>query len=98
MSVRAYLEKNLEIESNNEELIITKTLKRMPTFNVTRQPEIFELFCEYGEDYTNDDCVGEISISKSEWEKVPKDRLPKKTVNQINKDFQSRDEITYHCL
>lgn len=98
MSIRAYLEINSEIKSTDDELIITKTLKKTPSFNITRESEIFEVFQRYGEDNTNNDCIGEISISKSDWQKAPKSHLSDKSVKQINRDFRNNDSVIYHCF
>lgn len=95
MSVRAYLVKESKIQHVNNELIITKRLKDTPTFNVTRHPEIFELFCKYGQDNTNDDLIGEISIAKDDWNKL---NISSSLVDKITKDFNDNDVVVYQCL
>lgn len=95
MSVRAYLVKETNIEYENDELIITKRLKDTPTFNVTRHLEIFELFCKYGRDNTNDDLLGEISIAKDDWDSL---NFSSSIFDKISKDFGDNDIVVYECI
>lgn len=95
MSVRAYLVKQIIVKYEDDELIITKRLNSTPTFNVTRHPEIFELFRNYGQDNTNDDLIGEISIAKDDWNKL---NISSFLVDKITKDFNDDDVVVYQCL
>ena len=95
MSVRAYLVKESKIQHENNELIITKRLRDTPTFNITRHPEIFELFYKYGQDNTNDDLIGEISIAKDDWVNI---NFSSSIFDKITKDFGDNDLVVYECI
>lgn len=98
MSTRAYLLKDTIVKHENDELTITKILNDTPTFNVTRRPEIFELFRRYGQDNTNGDCIGEISIGRDAWDEILKWHEKSDEIFKISDDFGGGDSVTYECM
>lgn len=122
MSVRAYIvytelsENNFTIKRNfnDEEL---KCVERItyestePLFNIWRHPLFFEVMVNYGDDYTNRDCVGEVYIDKDNWyealENMDKDTYKTMTLydngfgkeifDNIDKWFKDHDSLTISC-
>jgi len=68
MSSNAYLIKEINLKTTKNEMIIEKRIEKDSTFKIANY-KIFKIFQEYGQDNTNEDLVGEISIDKKSFEK-----------------------------
>ena len=105
MIVNAYLIKEIEIKTTDDEIILEKILERTPTFNSRRDYKILKLFLDYGGDNTNDDLNGELTMDKETWsnilneldyENLTPDEL--KIVQKITTDLDNDEIVFYECF
>ena len=101
MSSNAYLIKEINLKSTKNEIIIEKRIEKDSTFKIVNY-KIFKIFQEYGQDNTNEDLVGEISIDKKSFEKFKNSYNPSsysKEENRIIAKIESNlknKEITFY--
>lgn len=105
MSVRAYIVRKFKSRFEENEIVFEKTLDRSPLFNIWHNPKIFEIFQDYGYDFTNHDCCGEIFLSKSDWLDFKKEfkkekwgRNELKILEKIDEELKLEDEIWCECF
>lgn len=101
MSSNAYLIKEINLKSTKNEIIIEKRIEKDPTFKIANY-KIFKIFQEYGQDNTNEDLVGEISIDKKSFEKFMNSYNPssyskeeKRIIAKIESNLKN-NEITFY--
>lgn len=105
MSVRAYIIREFQINFTDENIIFRKVMDRNPLFNVWHDPKIFEVFQEYGYDFSNHDAVGEITLSKKAWWNFKKDFKKEgweekdlKILDKINEELKAEEDIWCECF
>lgn len=104
MSVNAYLVKDIDLKTTENEIIIKKTLAKDSTFKLSTDFKIFEIFQKFGEDHTNQDCLGEITIDREGFNKFKNSYNPlkytkeeKRIINEIESNLKDC-EITFYEL
>lgn len=105
MSVRAYLIKNFSADFEGDDIIFKKVVDRTPLFNVWRNANIFDIFQSYGCDLTNQDAIGEVTLSKSDWMNFKKNFKKEDwsmddiaILNNIDELFKKHEDIWLECL
>lgn len=105
MSVRAYRLLRETVERNGK-VYVAKMREETETFNVWHHDRIFWLIADYGYDYTNEDCCGEIGIELEDWQEM-KDRgdLEKfddkeeiEILQEIDNILKQEGEISFECF
>ena len=121
MSVRAYILYNeirtVEIVNREIDGETIECYKRTsyqsckPLFNVWRHPLFFQVMTDFGYDYTNSDCLGEVYIDKTDWydaldeidDEMYQDMLlydnefGKEIMNTIDEWFKKHDYLMITC-
>ncbi len=105
MSVKAYIIRNVEINMDDEHIIFKKILDNEPLFNLWRNSRIFEMFMEYGCDFSNNDSIGEIMISRCDWMDFKRDfknegwsKEDLDILNKINDELKVKEDIWCECF
>ncbi|MDO5848228.1 MAG: hypothetical protein Q4P18_01685 [Methanobrevibacter sp.] len=105
MSVRAYILRKVNVKFKDDEIIFERILDRYPLFNVWHHPKIFELFEDYGCDFSNQDAIGEIMLTKKGWKefvkKFKKDDWSDeelKILETINRELEIDEDIWCECF
>lgn len=101
MSSNAYLIKEINLKTTKNEMIIEKRIEKDSTFKIANY-KIFKIFQEYGQDNTNEDLVGEISIDKKSFEKFKNSynlssysKEEKRIIAKIESNLKN-NEITFY--
>lgn len=93
MSIRAYICERNQVDSERddswkyEEYILKECL-----FNLWRNPNIFDLFINFGFDGTNGDCVGQLELTDEQFEDFVKNKK-ENTKQWNNSDLQILKKI-----
>ena len=105
MSVRAYIIRKFNVHLTDDEIIFEKVVDRTPLFNVWHDSMIFEVFQDYGCDLSNDDAIGEITLSKSGWRNFKKnfkkegwEEKDLEILNKINEELEDEEDIWCECF
>ena len=105
MSVRAYILRKVNVDFTDEHIIFERVLDREPLFNVWHNPDIFEIFRRYGDDFSNNDAIGEIRLSRKDWmnfkvnfknEGWTKEELD--ILTQINDELEIEEDLWCECF
>lgn len=105
MAINAYLIKQININTYNDEIIIEKIIEKNPTFSLTHHEKIFELIQKHDCDNTNEDLTGEIVIDNESWKKVIinllSDNLTNeelKIIEKISFDLKNKSVVYYEYI
>lgn len=105
MSVRAYILRKIDVNFTEENIIFKKIMDNKPLFNVWHNPKIFEIFLDYGCDFSNQDSLGEIMITRSDWMEFKKDFKNEgwteeelEILNTINNELKEEEDIWCECF
>ena len=105
MSVRAYILRKVNVDFTDEHIIFERVLDREPLFNVWHNPDIFEIFMRYGDDFSNNDAIGEIRLSRKDWmnfkvnfknEGWTKEEID--ILTQINDELEIEEDLWCECF
>ena len=106
MASKAYLIKETNVKTTDDELILKKkTLEKTPTFNLTNDWKILNLFEEYGSDNTNSDLNGELVMDKDSWTEMLNsitlsefNSSEMEIIEKITADLKDRKMVFYECF
>lgn len=99
MTVSAYIvEKEYYYDSKTKKMWICKNIIE-ELFNVTRNPNVFNVIAIWGDDCTNNDCCGEMTLDREQWDKIKDEYSIDKKLNKVINDnkeiFIKIDEYLY---
>lgn len=105
MSIKAYLIKEMNMKTENEQIKIEKTIEREPTLYLTKNSAIFDLIQKQKLDNLNEDLNGEIVIDKTSWKEILHElnmsnikKYEKNSINKINNEFKTKDILFFECF
>ena len=103
MSTKAYLIKDVNIKTNEDNIIFEKVLEKTPTFSLSDDEKIFNLFADNDCDKTGDDFFGELVMDTSTWEDILEnlDELTpheQSIIDRITTALKYDDIIHFECF